>query len=172
MAIFFPKRVEFDSTLCAKDYLKKLTDNIYIPRETGLFKVNKIIRKNWSVDMYYGNRRQNAFTVFHHKPLKRDGGGVRFNGVVVDTDSGCKVGGYIRHGIFAYIFSLVWTVLLLMVTVVLLVENPYGCIASLLLMTLGNMLIFSGGKNAEYLAAFVKTLCENEENEENLDKKE
>ncbi|MBE6837086.1 MAG: hypothetical protein E7509_03700 [Ruminococcus sp.] len=172
MAVFFPKRVELDSTLTSKDFLRKLTDNIYVPQETGLFKINKIVRKNWSTDLYYGNRRQNAFTLFHHRPFKRDGGGVRFNGVVVDTDKGCKVGGYIRHGIVSYLFSAVWTVLLLMITVVLLVENPVGCIATLGLVILGNILIFSGSKNVKYLKAFLETLCENQENNQNSDKKE
>lgn len=172
MALFFPKKVECDSTLDAKDFLRKLTDNIYMPKETGLFKISKIIKRNWSVDLYYGSRRQNAFTVFHHRPFKRDGGSVRFNGVVVDTDKGCKVGGFLRHGIVSYVFSLIWTILLFMVTVILLVENPVGCIVSLGLMTLGNMLIFSGGKNAKYLKVFIETLCENEENTEIFDKKE
>lgn len=172
MALLFPKKVVFDSTLNAKDFLKKLNENIYIPKETGLFKVSKIIKRNWSVDLYYGSRRQNAFTVFHHRPFKRDGGSVRFNGVVMDTDKGCKVGGYLRHGIISYAFSLIWSVLWLMISVVLLVENPVGCLVSLGLMTLGNMLIFSGGKNAEYLKVFVETLCENEDNTEIFDKKE
>lgn len=172
MAVFFPKKALFSSNLSAKVFLQKLTDNIYIPKETGLFKVNKTIRAVWSDEAFYGTRRQNAFALFYHKPFKRDGGGVRFNGVVVDTENGCKIGGYIRHGFFSYLFSAMWTLLFLMVSVVLLVENPVSCVASLGLMTAGNILIFSGSKNAKQLMAFIEDLCENEDNIEISDIKE
>lgn len=179
MLAIIPKRLNFESELCAKDFLEKLNNNIYIPKETGLFKVSRIIKNHYYEDMFYGSRRENAFTVFHHNPKKRDGGGVRFNGVVIDTEKGCKVAGYLRHGLFTYVFAVLWVVLLFMITVVLIVEDPPLAVATIVLMVVGFLLMF-WDKSSKRLKLFMENLCENEiaedneitEDNENNDKKE
>ena len=165
MISLIPKRVEITSSLSRKDFLKKLCDGICLTEETGLFKVNKFLKVNWENDVFYGSTRENAFTVFHHSKRKHDGGGVRFNGVVVDTADGCKTVGYIRHGIFTYLFSLVWTVILLMASVVFLVKDPPQAAASLILLTAGNFLVLCDRKNAKALEEFAKGLSEKNESE-------
>ena len=134
--------------------------------------MSRIIKNQFYEGIVYGNSRENAFNVFHHNPKKRDGGGVRFNGVVIDTENGCKVAGYLRHGIFTYVFAVLWIVLLFMITVVLLVEDPSYSLVSIGLLIVGVVLMCDDIKNAKRKRLFMENLCEHEKNNENNDKKE
>lgn len=161
MLKIIPKKLSFESNCSAKNFLQTLNECTYSPKETGLFKVNKIIKNHFSEDFFYGSRRENTFTVYHHNVKKRDGGGVRFNGVVIDTDNGCKIQGYLRQGISAYLFCLVWVVLTFMITVVLVVENPPYALLSLAFMLVGIFAGFWDYGNSKKIEDFFKNLCEN-----------
>lgn len=161
MLALIPKKLEFESSLSAKEFLEKVNRCLYYPKETGLFKIGNFTRNHFSEDLFYGSRRENAFTVFHHSPKKRDGGGVRFNGVVIDTENGCKVAGYIRHSIWAYLFSLAWLLVTFMITVVVLVESPKYTLVSLVFMLLGGYLALRDCGNSKRLREFLENLCEN-----------
>lgn len=163
MLAVFPKKVVINSPLSSKEFLSSFNHKVRSTKETGIFKVNRLIKNNWASDMYYGSRRENAFTLFHHRPCKRDGGGVRFNGVVVDNENGCVVAGYIRHSLMTYAVALVWTVILAMAAVVMLVEEPSSVFLPLLLIVLGNFLLFRDSGNTKPLKAFVKEIAKADE---------
>lgn len=164
MIFLLPRKLEMSLKISAEDFLKELQNNIYIPTETGVFRINRIIRNHFADDIFYGSRRQNAFTVFHHRPFKNDGGGVRFNGVVINTADGCKVKGYIRHGLLAYVVAAVWVLILLMVSVVVFVENTPYTLFPLGFAVLGIFVIFRDFGNAKRLRAFIEKLCNNNAN--------
>lgn len=168
MLVLFPKKIKLSSGLSKKELLKKLSRNMDSHNEKGILKVNKLIKKRFNEDLFYGSRRENAFTLFHHRPFKRDGGGVRFNGVVVDSQNGCMLAGYIRHSLLSYVFGTVWCVLLFMISVVLLVENPPYCLLTLGLMIAGIFIIWGDSKNTKYLRAFLEALCETEDKNKEL----
>lgn len=160
MLRIIPKKLTFESQMSAKHFLQKLNGCIYSPKETGLFKVSKIIKSHFCEDFFYGSRRENAFTVFHHRFKKRDGGGVRFNGVVIDTESGCKIQGYLRQGIASYIFGILWVIFTFMITVVTVVENPPYALLSLGLMIVGIFVSFWDYGNSKRIKEFFENLCE------------
>ncbi len=162
MPFLIPKKLVVKSPLSKSRFLTKLNERLYFPKERGIFKVNKLLKNQWFSEVFYGSVRENAFTVFMHRPRKYDGGGVRFNGVAVDTNNGLVVAGYLRQSISAYITGFVVTALLLMAGIVLYVENPMYGLLCLLLLVIFDLLIFSGRKNASAIEAFIKELARSE----------
>lgn len=160
MFFIFPKKIVIKSELSQKEFLMKFQENTYIVKETGLFKINRILKNNWATDCYYGTRRENAFTVFHHRPLKRDGGGIRFNGVAAETKDGLVIAGYLRHGIFTYLFSLAWLLVMLLVTAAALVDKPVYALLTLGILIAGLMICYSGAFDAKRLRAYVEILAQ------------
>lgn len=160
MPLFLPEKLVVNSPLTSAQFISKVKSSFAVRNEKGLFKLNRFIKTNNDSLTYYGSSRENAFTVFCHLPKKHDGGGVRFNGVAVDKQNGCVIAGYLRHGLAAYLFGLVWDLILLMAAVVFLVDQPEIFLLPVILIIAGNALLFSGRKNAVQLEKFIKELAE------------
>ena len=172
MPFIIPKKLVINSNKTQAQFLTALNERLYIPKEKGIFKVNKFIKANYFAEVFYGSVRDNAFTVQLHRPRKYDGGGVRFNGVAVKTNNGLVIAGYLRQAISAYVAAVLSTVLLLLAGMVLFVENPlYGLLCAALIFIF-NGLIFSGRKNAREIEAFLRELAGETKKSDEINKKE
>ncbi|NLZ45575.1 MAG: hypothetical protein GX896_02680 [Clostridiales bacterium] len=165
MFLIIPKKVHINSEYTTKKYLSEFEKNTSKMREKGVFRVSKHIKSNWETPCYYGSRKENKITVFYHHPKKRDGGGARFNGQVLKTQSGCEIEGYIRQSAVTYILALVWTIIFALFSLVFLVDGSKNAILTLSLLVIGIFIFFWSGNKPKHIKAYLEVLGEKETTE-------
>ena len=162
MFLIIPKKITVSSEFSQKQYLSAFQKNTYFMKETGVFKVSKLIKNNWDTQCYYGTRKDNKLTLFYHRPKKRDGGGIRFNGTVEKTKDGCQINGYIKQSWITYVLAVVWMAVFVLLSLLFLVDAPKNLFISLSLIIIGFFVFFWCGKRPKYIKAFLEVLGEKE----------
>jgi hypothetical protein len=118
MLSILPVSFEYKTSLSPKRLARKLDKDLEEHRPTlNIMSQGRFMRSHKFENCYYGCRTGiDTFEVFHHQAKKRDGGSTGFFGKMQETEYGTLITGKFRKPVYTYVFSIVWTLLILLLT--------------------------------------------------------
>ena len=126
-----PVTYEVETSLSPKRVLRKLDGDLIEHRPTiNILSQSKFMKNHRDDTIFYGYRTDaESFQIFHHTAKKRDGGSTGFYGKVEKTPNGSRIYGKFRKPIYAYVVGVIWTVLVLFLTLMLVaLEEKTGAV--------------------------------------------
>ena len=116
-----PVTYEVETSLSPKRVLRKLDGDLIEHKPTiNILSQSKFMKNHRDDTIFYGYRTDaESFQIFHHTAKKRDGGSTGFYGKVEKTPNGSRIYGKFRKPIYAYVVGVIWTVLVLFLTLML-----------------------------------------------------
>ena len=126
-----PVTYEVETSLSPKRVLRKLDGDLIEHRPTiNILSQSKFMKNHRDDTIFYGYRTgTESFQIFHHTAKKRDGGSTGFYGKVEKTPNGSRIYGKFRKPIYAYVVGVIWTVIVLFLTLMLVaLEEKTGAV--------------------------------------------
>ena len=156
-----PVTYEVETSLSPKRVLRKLDGDLIEHRPT----INILSQ------IFYGYRTDaESFQIFHHTAKKRDGGSTGFYGKVEKTPNGSRIYGKFRKPIYAYVVGVIWTVIVLFLTLMLVaLEEKTGAVCFAAIWLVGLFLMFWDNKKKfvrAYLDSFPPAVSKTDESDE------
>ena len=145
-----PVTYEVETSLSPKRVLRKLDGDLIEHRPTI-------------------NILSQSFQIFHHTAKKRDGGSTGFYGKVEKTPNGSRIYGKFRKPVYAYVVGVIWTVIVLFLTLMLVaLEEKTGALCFAAIWLVGLFLMFWDNKKKfvrAYLDSFPPAVSKTDESE-------
>ena len=135
-----PMTYEVETSLSPKRVLRKLDGDLIEHRPTiNILSQSKFMKNHRDDTIFYGYRTDaESFQIFHHTAKKRDGGSTGFYGKVEKTPNGSRIYGKFRKPIYAYVVGVIWTVIVLFLTLMLVaLEEKTGAVCFAAIWLLG-----------------------------------
>lgn len=121
MLMIRPISYEVETSLTPKRVMRKLDGDLIEHRPTiNILSQGRFMKNHREETIFYGNRTDaESFQVFHHMAKKRDGGSTGFYGKVEKIEGGSRIYGKFRKPLYAYVFGIIWTIVVLFLTLML-----------------------------------------------------
>ena len=164
-----PVTYEVETSLSPKRVLRKLDGDLIEHRPTiNILSQSKFMKNHRDDTIFYGYRTDaESFQIFHHTAKKRDGGSTGFYGKVEKTPNGSRIYGKFRKPIYAYVVGVIWTVLVLFLTLMLVaLEEKTGAVCFAAIWLVGLFLMFWDNKKKfvrAYLDSFPPAVSKTDE---------
>lgn len=167
-----PVTYEVETSLSPERVLRKLDGDLIEHRPTiNILSQSKFMKNHRDDTIFYGYRTDaESFQIFHHTAKKRDGGSTGFYGKVEKTPNGSRIYGKFRKPIYAYVVGVIWTVLVLFLTLMLVaLGEKTGAVCFAAIWLVGLFLMFWDNKKKfvrAYLDSFPPAVSKTDESDE------
>ena len=160
MLSILPVSFRYTTSLSPKRLARKLDRELVEHRPTiNIMSQGRFMRAHKFESCYYGCRTSMTdFQIYHHQAKKRDGGSTGFFGKMTECEEGTLITGSFRKPVYTYIFAAVWTIGILLITLMAAVLREFAAAGAFAAVWTAGMFFMFWDNKKPIVRAYIENL--------------